>query len=268
MGTRITNLKEVEVEILKEIDDFCKQNDITYYLMYGSLIGAVRHKGFIPWDDDIDIALKREDYNKFLKFFNSNRSDTFKVISLESDINYYYPFAKVINTNTVMIEEVDAPMEIGVYVDVFPLDYLPEDKKSIVLMLKKIKRLLNILNIKIIPLKRTRVLYKNIFLFLGKILFKPFTIKYLIKKISNLSQEYNKNTNGTLIGNMSSMVYGNGEIWNASDFKETDLLEFEGSYFNVPIGYKDVLTRTYGDFMKLPPKDKQISHHHNEAYWK
>ena len=122
-----SEMKLIEMSILNEIDRFCKERGITYFLFVGTLLGAVRHKGFIPWDDDIDICMKREDYEKFFHDFNINRDDCLFAVNYKNDDEYYLASGKVIDTRTLLIEEKDAA-PIGVYVDVFPMDRLPNNK--------------------------------------------------------------------------------------------------------------------------------------------
>ena len=120
----INELKKLELDILIEIDEICTKNNFRYSLAYGTLIGAVRHKGFIPWDDDIDIFLPRPDYNKFVDYCSKNKT-IFKLLSYDNSRWYSYPFAKATNQNTVIEEEeTDFNGKMGIYVDVFPLDGL------------------------------------------------------------------------------------------------------------------------------------------------
>ena len=105
----IKELKKIQLGLLNALDDYCVQNDLTYYLAYGTLIGAIRHKGYIPWDDDIDVMMPREDYNKFIANFNNDKhASNLKAISHEIDTDYYLSFAKLINKSTVMQEEVNS----------------------------------------------------------------------------------------------------------------------------------------------------------------
>ena len=116
----VEELKMLQLKILDSIDDFCKKNEIQNFLFSGTLIGAVRHKGYIPWDDDVDICMKRKDYDRFFAEFNQQRQDTLKAISTETEKDYYLASGKVIDTATVIEEENNYAMPIGVYVDVFP----------------------------------------------------------------------------------------------------------------------------------------------------
>ena len=124
--------KQVELEILTNVAEFCDKHEIQYFLAYGTLIGAVRHKGFIPWDDDIDIWMPRADYNRFLKIYNKENSDSqYKVISPYDKISRH-TFVKVVDTRTVKIESgIDySNGYLGIDVDIFPLDGQPDNDKD------------------------------------------------------------------------------------------------------------------------------------------
>ena len=129
MNRQLLNKEEVRVimlHILKEIKEYCEKEKITFFLTGGTLLGAVRHKGFIPWDDDIDIAMFRNDYEKFLKEFTS-KSGTIEILSPYSSNQYRYAHAKAIDNTTIVIEGEDETFPIGVYVDVFPIDSLSDE---------------------------------------------------------------------------------------------------------------------------------------------
>ena len=118
----LDEVKQVELEILEYVDKICKENNIQYSLAYGTMLGAVRHKGFIPWDDDIDILLKREEYEKLLRILYSKTDEKYQVFSLK-DEGYWYSYAKVTDTRTIIVEKNDRNMKECVYIDIFPIDY-------------------------------------------------------------------------------------------------------------------------------------------------
>lgn len=124
--TKIDELKFISYNILKFVADFCEINNIKYYLFAGTLLGAIRHEGFIPWDDDIDIAIPRDDYEKFIIEFDRNNDVNYKVLSIENSNKYYLPYAKVIDNRTLLFEDGKESMPIGVFIDIFPLDSIPD----------------------------------------------------------------------------------------------------------------------------------------------
>lgn len=255
-----SDIKTIQLRIMDEIDKFCRKNKIDYYLSGGTLIGAVRHKGYIPWDDDIDIVMKRSDYNKFISTFSA---DNIEIICNSKVDDYYLSFAKAIDKTTLLKEHVAPNFELGVYVDIFPMDEIPKSKIKQILRRNKIY--ISLLNLKNITLKR-RKLYKNIIIIFGKIFAGFFSRKYLIEKINSISTIHFKEK-CDMIGNFNLLVYGFGDIWDKEDYSSTVELEFEGRKYLSPVGYDSVLTKTFGDYMKLPPKDEQISHHQFDAWW-
>ena len=119
-------IKSVELEILKYVHDFCEKNDIKYFINYGTLIGAVRHKGFIPWDDDIDICMFRKDYEKFIELFSKD-DGKYKILSLESSDKYYNNFIKVIDSKTKIEDERNyKTYDSGIFIDIFPMDFFDD----------------------------------------------------------------------------------------------------------------------------------------------
>ena len=264
----VEELKMLQLKILDSIDDFCQKNEIQYFLFSGTLIGAVRHKGYIPWDDDVDICMKRKDYDRFFAEFNQQRQDTLKAISTETEKDYYLASGKVIDTATVIEEENNYAMPIGVYVDVFPMDYLPADDKKLKQLNHRIDIYRKMLVLKSVPVSERRSTVKNWVLKVSSFLLKPISMQHLISKITKLATSYNDDATCNRIADISVFTYGMKEVFPCEDFAEAVELEFEGKKYSAPKNYKHVLSNMYGDYMKLPPKEKQVSHHHFTAYWK
>jgi len=263
-----TEMKKIEIDILKKINKICNDNNIKIYLGGGTLLGAIRHKGFIPWDDDIDLMLLREDYQKLLKIFDNNIIDDLKLLSYHNDSSYYYPFAKIININTVMYENEMKPINnLGIYIDIFPIDYLPTNKlviewiffkKRIFQSISAFSSVKNILSHTSNPIKK---LYKKLF----QGIFSKLPKNYCARKIDKLLIKNKKTKNVVCI----SGSYVKKEIMPASYISDSVEVEFEGSMYLAPIGYHDYLVKHYGvNYMQIPPKEKQISNHNNVAYWK
>ena len=142
----IDEQKKIQLEMLKEIRDICDEAGLMYFLGGGTLLGAVRHKGYIPWDDDIDLMMPREDYNKLLKIFNEKCNGKSKLLYYGNLKEYYYPYAKVVNTETRLVElDCRNLDEMGVFIDIFPIDFLPEDDKKIKKIFNKFKFLYRII---------------------------------------------------------------------------------------------------------------------------
>lgn len=266
MGMKKINLSErksILLEMLDEIDKFCQNNKITYFLIGGSLLGAIRHNGFIPWDDDIDIGMKRDDYERFIESFAS-ASDNLKIIDYRSSSTYIWPAAKAIDTRTKLIENGNAKHDIGVFIDIFPLDVVYGTFKRAVKKQKKIEIWKNILTLRNLPLKKDRSFTKNVIIFLSRTS-KIIPNYVVISRIAKLSQKDAKKQ-CNYICNFAG-AWGKNEIADVKYFEKAIKHKFENNEFFIPIGYDGYLSTVYGDYMTLPPLEKQCTHHESVAYW-
>lgn len=264
----LIQIRDIQIEILNLLDDFCKKNDINYFLCNGTLLGAVKYKGYIPWDDDIDVCLLRDDYEKLIDLFNKkNINNQYKLFSLEYDKNYYFPFAKLVDTNTVLIEKnVNNGVELGVNIDIFPIDSFGNTEEEVNKRFKKFKSLRRKLNFSKLNDFSSSCKLKS---FLKRIFSFPYKIKgpeYFCKKIDTLAKSFTTNTQ--YVGNCVWGFYGIGEAHKTSVFSQILLGEFEGKQYSIPIGFKDYLFGLYGDYREDPPVEKQCTHHSFKAYLK
>lgn len=259
--------KRIQLEILYKVASFCEDNGIRYYLAYGTLLGAVRHKGYIPWDDDIDIMMPRPDYIKFINTFNGFSNN--RVISHFLDPNYPWQFAKVINTDTVLEELINyAYKDMGIYIDVFPIDGVSSIKKKMLWHYRYIKVLKLLLSLKRGKKLCSRKPWQNLLLNFSSLLCFV-NLHTLIKKINSMASMYSfdESDNVAILVNAG---YGKKEIIPKAYFSENVILEFEKHSFIAPNGYEKYLEHVYGDYMTLPPVEKRISHHAYKckAYYK
>lgn len=260
-------LRQLQLDILRQVHTYCQNNGLKYFLAGGTLIGAVRHKGYIPWDDDIDLFMPRKDYDLFVANYNQQKAATTRVISLETRPDYYLSYAKVEDVRTELIEDVDSGCKMGVNVDLFPLDGVPDDVEERIRYFKKIQRLRNMETLKGVSVNwKKRNPLKNLVLIGGKILLAPRSLRSIVE---SLEQAVNKSLVNTKdVANVSS---GNNGIKSCfpreAIANDIDVL-FEGEYFKTMQGFESYLTINYGDYMKLPPEDRRISHHAFTAYWK
>ena len=260
--------KTIMLDILDEVDKFCSQNNINYYLTYGTLLGAVRHKGFIPWDDDIDIVMSRGDYEKFCRSFNNGRTDSLRLMSIDNTDGYYLLSAKVCDTRTLLIEKVQNPVELGVYIDIFVNDYLSDDLKAAKDLVHSNQRLFNLTKASIISDREGRAMYKQILLRFLRAVTKKIDVQKVLKRIEKQSRKYEEMTSSKYCGSITSLYYGEKEIMETKWWGKGEKLSFEGREFNVPSDYHSVLKTFYGDYMKLPPVEQRVTHHAYDVYWR
>lgn len=258
----VNEMKKIQLEILQCVARYCDENDLQYFLAYGTLIGAIRHKGFIPWDDDIDIAMTRPDYEKFISGFNGTIQNI-SVYSTELDHNFPYSYAKVSNDNTVLIENSGLKCQIGVNIDLFPIDGIPLDDK---LTIKKQMFYRNLLDIKTVKVNSERNLLKNTILILGKIALFWSSVKGINLKMIETAKKYSFENEEYCC----AIAFGSSadKVLPKEYFKETIQTLFEGHVFTTAKYYHEWLTGIYGDYMQLPPEEEQTSHHDFKAYLK
>lgn len=259
MKLTVDEFKDIQLEILKVVHYFCEEHDIKYYLTYGTLLGAIRHKGYIPWDDDIDICMVRDDYEKFMGIFNSEQN-RYKFVSYETDKNFLYTFGKVIDTNTKLIEDSKINYNLGINIDIFPIDGIDND----IFLLKKQSLLRKFINIKTINYSRKRSFIKNLILAFGKISLCIIPTRIFIEKMIKNSKlhsyEKSQQVCCVVMGTESNKPFPKDY------FNKRKLVEFENNYFYVPTEYDGYLRSMFGNYMKLPPKEQQVTHHVFEAY--
>lgn len=261
----LQELKNIEFEILKMFDVFCKKNNIKYFLAFGTLLGAIRYKKFIPWDDDIDVLVPREDYDRLLTLFQDN--EKYHLFAFEKDNKFLFPFAKLCDMTTRKEETVypNKGITLGVEMDIFPLDAFDSDIKK---AKKETKCIFNNMNW-LLRTKLNKVFSNNpinrfiwnIILLFAKILGGEYFVKKIIKESNKPEQK-----GGNYLGAKVWPIWGERGIIPAEAFAETVEIEFEGQMFPAPAGYDTYLTCLYGDYLPEPPKEKQKTHHNFKAY--
>lgn len=265
-------MKEIEIEILKYIKRVCENNGLKYYLAYGTLIGAVRHNGFIPWDDDIDIIMPREDYKKLATIINSeNNQKQFKLVSVDTENDFTAPLAKVIDTRTKLVQHYGffEKVELGVYVDVFIVDGVPGDfevGKKYYLEAYDIYQKWAKANLKLFPpgMKKS----KSILLWIYSIPYKIKGYKYWLTKLEKHNSQYSFYDTEFVSVLEAGTKEPEKNVWPQRCFGNKGIVLFEGEEYAAPEDYDYLLKSEYGDYMQLPPLEKRISHHQYDAYWK
>ena len=269
----LEEVHQVSLDILKDIHEFCVENNIKYSLSGGSLLGAIRHNGFIPWDDDIDIQMPRPEYEMFIHSYKSKNG--YSVFSREldgcDDVNI--AFARVCDTKRTYVDMGIGPWKrkrTGVWIDVFPIDGAPSDEK---LARKKIDKMyfywkligiskgrnpISYTSAKTLRLK-IRLVFKKMFSF--------FIPRDIVAKYIEMSQEYSYDQS-SYIANFSTMHYKYREWQPKESMANYMLHKFEDSEFYIMARYDISLKSLYGDYMKLPPKEMQIPSDINTFYWR
>lgn len=266
----LRELQSFSLKILKDVHSFCVANNIKYSLAYGTLIGAIRHKGFIPWDDDIDIMMPRRDFERFCRTYCSKE---FQILGPD-DQNCWLCFARVFDLNKTFV---DTPclwntLKSGVWIDVFPIDGANDDIKSF----KKDALMSRKLWIK-------QVFYRDAMGSFVSRLPLVYNLKILVKKIFFWKWKNIKGINMELKRRACRFEFGSTRHWSQlvcmddrdrnyqllEDFETTFLTDFEDGKFMVLIGYDRYLKNIYGDYMTLPPEEKRVPKQSEmKFYWK
>lgn len=260
----VKELKDIQLDILDQVHAFCQAHNLTYSLCYGTLIGAVRHKGYIPWDDDIDICMPRADYECFIKSFDGAKGNL-KVWSYATDSSYYLPFAKVGNTQTSLLENVRYPLDYGVNIDVYPCDRVPESVKSRCRLFRRIKLIKQLATLKNLTIDKRRNFLKNLLVVAGHGITFFISLRKLMIQEDYLRHKYTSSTSGVCNIVAASCVQIS---FSRKAIEKTIDVEFEGRVYKMMAGYDEFLTKIFGDYMTPPPEKERVTHHDFKAYWK
>lgn len=261
--------KALLVEIMGKLDTLFDENNIEYFLAYGTLIGAVRHQGFIPWDDDIDLLVPRESFIRLIHLCEENgeimKSLNLEIVPYGRNKKDYYKRFKIADTRTVMEEFGEE--RSAVFVDIFPLDCFPNMPiEKLRKYREKILRLDNLVSLchygKAQGTGIKKVAY-SIVLMGYKLVGCKRMERYYEKRLLKLT-EYNKN--GIVCASESGV--GDKDYNKAVDWSGSVKMAFEGDLFNAPSGYDSILTERYGNYMELPPEKDRHSHEYYEMYWR
>lgn len=254
-------VKEVELGILDYLDKVCVENDIQYFLDYGTLLGAIRHKGFIPWDDDIDVCMTRENYIKLCNFFKENETSEYRLLTCDNDIDFPYEIGKLVDSRTKLIEtDIHSSENMGIWVDIFPKDNIPKNHKLLrgVLFVSFVLRILAVYEK--FPHHKSKILYPVWFLS------RIFGYRFFLSINQALIRFSGRFKSSKYIGNIRDFV-SKVYYWEKSFFDCTEYVEFEGRLLPAPKRWDEYLRGLYGDYMVLPPEDKRKKHQFN-AFWR
>ena len=260
------------IDILREFIKICEENNLTYYCIYGTAIGAIRHQSIIPWDDDIDISMPRPDFDKFVDICSKNDMGDYELITPHNTPNYPFYFYKFCLRNTTILEHKDIPYVIGMYIDIFPLDGTADDINEAYRLMRKYKKINNRLmaisthnsfieymSLLLTPKHWGRFVYKTIGLFCRR-----QYRNYLLNKMDTICKLHNFDNAKYVI--QYDGVYGRRDIFPKKWFHGTKTFLFEGMNVNLPFCYDNYLRQIYNDYMQLPPED-QRKYHHDKVYF-
>ena len=268
----IEEVKKLELDILDFFAKLCKENGLTYFLAGGTLLGAIRHQGFIPWDDDIDVMMPRRDYEKLKEVFPVH--DYYTFLHYTNTHNYPKAFGTINDSRTYKPERRIRKKchLIGINIDIFPIDSLPDDKKEIHLFFNEISEMARKNFCITYSYGKSDSLLLTLKRNFGILLYRFMesigltSVDKMVKKYSALAQRYNDK--GTKMCAVTcSYIYGEREVNVKSDYYPVSKTFFEGKEYCIPANYDAYLRGLYGDYMKLPPKEKQVPHH-DACFWK
>ena len=256
---QLQELKNCERDMLAEFVRICDKHGIKYFVQGGTLLGTVRHGGFIPWDDDVDVSLHRDDYEKFLAVAGKELPDYYFLQTKDTDPEYPNNFAKIRDSRTAFIESSAKNLNInhGAYIDIFPLDNYPTGKKAKIYELKK--RLL------------TQRIYKAFYMPHMSFIAKIFTMLTVLL-FPSLKGAVDKREKLFKSVPHSDRVVNNSGAWLDKEIiprewvQNTIKMEFEGITVNVSDRYDEWLTYVYGDYMSLPPENERVGHHYVDIF--
>lgn len=257
-------LREIQIEILDAVMSFCDENGIKCWLNGGTLLGAVRHGGYIPWDDDIDLGMLRPDYDKFMAMFNA-KNDRYKFLSYENDKESFTHYGKVYDTSTILYEPNEKGNKLSVNIDIFVMDNAPLDEAEQKRMLRK-RKIFLICNFgRKLPifLKPTRGgSLRSLAVYTFRAMLRIFPRHYFVKGLVRNAKLYADKDTG-LVGDFTGL---RDAVIEREKLEEMTQLEFEGKKYNAPACYDEWLRKLYGDYMQLPPEEKRVSTHFFKAY--
>ena len=260
----VEEYKNILLDIMKYLDNLCRKNNICYSLNGGTAIGAMRHHGFIPWDDDIDIILDHDNYERLKDILKNTYDDRYFLLD-ENKPDNYYPFMKLIDKRTAVIEQGCKNIsEYGAFIDIFEYNNAPNNGILRFMYYYRLvfwKKLLAGLS-----WDKNRADHK-VLLFFRYLIASIFGKKMLFSHYEKICHKYNKKDCNYILSNWPT--YGakreiNKKMW----FKDFEYTDFEKCKLMISSNIDEMLTCIYGDYMQLPPKEQRISNHKMKAYWK
>ena len=264
----LKEIQQVSLGILKDIHKFCVEHDIQYSLCYGTLLGAIRHKGFIPWDDDIDITMPRPEFDRFIKSYQSEKGyRLFAAENNDGDTEVSVPFARVCEMQRTFVDTGILPWvnkRTGVWIDIFPMDGAPNSEEKRQKQMAEVihqNKLLKIFRVKrgCRSVWRAKTVKLQIRLLLKKIL-ALFVSTDVLYKYINMCKKYDYDK-ANIVVDLACPFYGEREYHNKTVMSSYMFHPFEDAEFYIMVGYDEYLKNIYRDYMQLPPIEKRTTTH-------
>ena len=260
----ICQIRNIEKELLSYLSDYCEKENLKIFLSNGTLLGAVKYQGFIPWDDDVDVCLPRADYEKLIELFKDN--ELYTLYESRRNKSFRYSFAKLSMNGTILDEfQTDNGVNLGVNIDIFPMDYAGSNFTYAKYRAIKARVLTLMLQTSKLVSKDGggRSSAMNNLIYIASRLFSP---EKWIRFIQKNATSFSKSKNSKYCACLTWPAYKQKEVVKSSIFKDAIKVQFEGREYNAPVGYDEYLRSLYGDYEKDPPKEKQVTHHSFKAY--
>lgn len=260
-------LKEIQMNslnILKKIKEICEKEKIIYFLGYGTLLGAIRHNGFIPWDDDIDIMMPRSDYEKFIKYcMKNNELGYFSLKHYLTSKEYIYPIARFCDTRYRIEYKNTKEYDLGLFVDIYPLDGIDLNDHKFIKKLRWKQFLIGLTGI--VKYEPSKMKIKNLMKYPLFLITRFLKMNNILKDMDESSMKYDYNK----MIDVECVVWGMKYYKTPKKlFEKFKLHKFEDDYFNIPEGYDKILKAYYGNYMDFPPLNEQKPHHNYKAFKK
>lgn len=262
----MTELQIRLLDMLQWFDGYCRDNNLRYYVLGGTMLGAARHKGFIPWDDDIDVGLPRKDYETLSELMKGLQFEKYEIETVFSnDKAFCYPYSKIYDTETTLVENTGKYLRRGIFLDIFPLDGAGNNEQECKKNYSPIRRKYNFYLSRVCAFKANRTWYKNLAIETAKLipecLINNRTLRIKLDSMCK-SRDFDKEKwVANYFGN-----WGFREVMPKRIFGNPTEYQFENLKVFGPEQYDEYLTHVYGNWKQLPPKEKRVTHHDFKEY--
>ena len=260
----LEEIKERELELLLQFQAACEEHGLRFYLAGGTLLGAVRHEGFIPWDDDIDVCMPRPDYNRFRVLYRDGKVPFSEHVTMccFEDGNYDLPFMKIYDTRIqVSNAHYDDLVDPFLWIDILPVDGLPDDEEEVRQIYEAVGKERRILLAGLSKTGHGKTWFKKL---IKPLFFRPYVrllgARHFSGKIASIAKNYPYESSSRYCGAITWGLYGAGERMEKSEFETSVPVSFEGHTFQAMSCIDSYLKGIYGDYMQLPPVEKRSTH--------